>query len=396
MKLRAIAMFGLCAWALSSAPVIAQTSFKVGETEVQAHGSIQQGFVWSDHNNFLTMPTTTGSGEMTDGSFNLSSQLTKKLRVGAQVYGRNIGQLGNGQVQFDWAFADFRVNDAIGVRGGKVKTALGLFNDTQDMEFLYTWAMLPQGVYPLDLRSVTIAHVGADIYGTIKLGGAGRLAYTAYAGKVGDDTRGGYRYGVEDSGYTFTAPIESDVYGGDARWQAPIEGLTIGYSFNSSKSDLALQVPAYGNLPVQVDLPVWRRQAFFGDFQTNGLRLSAEYRAEYQETTTSMSPDVTERPSAGWFAAASYRINDKLEVGTYHTRFVPDTNLPKAPKDNHIYDTAISARFDITSFWHVKAEGHFTDGTGNTLYARGFYARNNPTGMTSSTNMFVLRTGVVF
>ena len=52
---------------------------------------------------------------------------------------------------------------------GIVKTVLGLYNDTQDMEFLHTWAILPQSMYPLDLRSSTIAHVGADFYGDISL-----------------------------------------------------------------------------------------------------------------------------------------------------------------------------------------------------------------------------------
>jgi len=35
-----------------------------------------------------------------------------------------------------------------GVRGGKVKTVIGLSNDTQDYEFLNTFALLPQSVYP--------------------------------------------------------------------------------------------------------------------------------------------------------------------------------------------------------------------------------------------------------
>src|SRR5262245_45705803 len=106
------------------APASAQTSFTFGAAEVQLHGSIQQGFAWSDTNNFLTMPTTSGSGEMTDGAFNASFNLGKKLRAGAQVYSRNIGDLGNGGVQLDWGFVDYRFHPAFGVRGGKIKTAL--------------------------------------------------------------------------------------------------------------------------------------------------------------------------------------------------------------------------------------------------------------------------------
>jgi hypothetical protein len=110
------------ALAMASTSAFAQSSFKVGEKEVQVHGSIQQGFVFSTGNNFLTMNTRDGSAAMTDGAFNLGSQLTPKLRVGAQIYSRNIGQLGNGALQVDWAFADYKFNSAFGVRAGKVKS----------------------------------------------------------------------------------------------------------------------------------------------------------------------------------------------------------------------------------------------------------------------------------
>ena len=62
----------------------------------------------------------------------------------------------------DWAEIDCHFRDWLGVRAGKIETLLGLFNDSQDQEFLYTWALLPQGVYPLDLRELTNANTGGD------------------------------------------------------------------------------------------------------------------------------------------------------------------------------------------------------------------------------------------
>ena len=141
----------------------AQFDFSVDGKTVQMHSFAQQGFALSNENNFLSMDTSGGSFAMTDGGINASVALTDKFRVGAQVYARNIGQLGDYHVQLDWAYGDYKFKDWFGVRGGKIKTALGLFNDIQDNEFLQTWALLPQGVYPLDLRSNTIAHTGARL-----------------------------------------------------------------------------------------------------------------------------------------------------------------------------------------------------------------------------------------
>ena len=77
----------------------------------------------------------------------------------------------------------------LGVRAGKVKTALGLYNDTQDMDFLHTWALLPQGIYPTDLRSHYIAHTGGDMYGAIPTEESpASWIYTAYGGIVPSTT----------------------------------------------------------------------------------------------------------------------------------------------------------------------------------------------------------------
>jgi len=388
---------GLAALALSlSASSSMAQSFKIGDKEVQVHGSLQQGFGLTNDNNVLTMNTTRGSVEMTDAAVNVSSSPTRKLRLGAQLYVRNIGQLGNGALQLDWAFADYKFTDALGVRAGKIKTVLGLFTDTQDMEFLYTWALLPQGIYPLDLRSITIAHVGGDVYGEVKLGKAGSLAYTAYAGFVQDDDRGGYRYGVQDAGLGFRAGVTSHGGGFDTRWTTPVNGLMTGYSFTQNKDSVDLVVEAY-RLNFNATTKPARRQAAYADYQASRLRLSGEVRRELTDTvlTPAVYAEAVTR-SASSFVAASYRLAKQFEVGSYYSHYVYDTALPSSNQDNHLFDTAVTGRVDLNRFWNVKVEGHFIDGNGSPTLARGFYRRDNISGFNAKTHMLVIRTGVNF
>ena len=403
---RAIRALAVLVAVACAAPAAAQ-SVKLAGREVQVHGSFQQAWVVTDGNNFLTMNSREGSGEFTDAAFNASTQVNKRLRVGAQAYSRNIGQLGNGQFQFDWAYADYRVHRAFGVRGGKMKTALGLFNDTQDMEFLHTWALLPQAVYPLDLRAVTIAHVGVDFYGTVGLKKAGSFQYTTYYGQVPDDEKGGYRYGVEDNGTLFTKGISSTAFGGDVRWTAPVEGLTVGYSLYQMAattqvviSQLSPSVPLRGQ-KIDVDIPRWRRRAAFGEYQHGRVHASAEWRREtsqqqYAFVSLPLPLQPLNRQQRGYFVSAAYRLNDKVEVGSYYSSYVADTLLDASLDNNHITGRAVTGRFDITSFWNVKVEGHFMDGYGNLTYARGFYRRSNTTGLSPETKMLVVRTGINF
>ncbi|HET8546454.1 MAG TPA: hypothetical protein VFL57_00545, partial [Bryobacteraceae bacterium] len=81
--------------------------FRVGGRNVQVHGFVSQGFAWSDNNNYLTMNTSKGDFVFTDGGANVSTQLTDQFRVGAQVYVRHIGELGEFRPMLDWAMADY-------------------------------------------------------------------------------------------------------------------------------------------------------------------------------------------------------------------------------------------------------------------------------------------------
>ena len=161
--------------------------FSLHGREVEVHGFASQGFVYTSTNNWLTMNSNQGSGAFTDFAINVSTNVTDRLRVGAQFYDRNLGQLGQYHPILDWAVADYRFRSWLGIRGGKVKTTLGLYTDSQDLDFLRTFALLPQSVYPTDLRDATIAHLGGDVYGNFSLGKSlGQFNYTAYAGRSTD------------------------------------------------------------------------------------------------------------------------------------------------------------------------------------------------------------------
>src|ERR1700690_396988 len=142
----------LACWCISQISSPAQ-DFKIFNRDIQIHGFFSQGYVFTVGNNWLTMTTNNyGSAGFTEMGLNASTALTDKLRVGAQVYDRNLGQLGQYHPSMDWGLLDYRAKPWFGVRIGKVKTTLGLYTDSQDLDFLRVFALLPQGVYPLDLR----------------------------------------------------------------------------------------------------------------------------------------------------------------------------------------------------------------------------------------------------
>ncbi len=405
-----------CLLFFASLPFSRAQEFKLFHRAVQVHGWLSQGFVYTDRNNWLTMDTSSGSGAMTDLGLNLSARITDHLRVGAQIYDRNLGQLGQWHPSLDWAVADYRFKSWFGVRGGKVKTVLGLYNDTQDQDFLRTFALLPQSVYPIDLRDTTIAHVGGDVYGSVPLSNHfGIVSYTAFAGHRSDSIHSGYEY-LTSAYNLYYSRYGGLQYGGDLRWNTPLKGLLIGASrINGDVSgEGTFAGPTDEGIVVTPESDRskadWTNQ-FFGQYIAGNLQVDGEYRRfvhDEQFTAIGQTVLTTATDTRGWYLSGAYRVMKRLTLGAYYSHYTvhsiaggpygplfpaqTDSDLPA----NHIYDKVIAARFDLKKFWNVKVEGHFMDGYAGGSYPEGFYPQVNPQGFDPNTNALVIRTGFNF
>jgi len=389
--------------------------FKVFDRQVQIHGFASQGFIYTGDNNWLTMHTSQGSGAFTDFGANASMQVTDNLRIGAQVYDHNIGNLGEWHPILDWAFADYRFKPWFGIRGGKVKTVVGLYNDTQDYEFLNTFALLPQSVYPLDMHDANIAHMGGDVYGAVPLGRRlGTLSYTVYGGERFDNYYGGYPYALRKS----LVPINltsngGPQYGADLRWQTPIPGLLAGISRMNEQDDgkgtfVPFWNPSVGQTAYWESTRHYWLNQYYGQYSKGRLHLDSEYRRTYIDAVGFNGTSPVQFDVRGWYVAGSYRVAKRLQLGSYYSHYamtahyagilglVEPSRTDTSRPENHIYDKVVSARIDLNRFWNVKVEGHFMDGYGDGPYPDGFYPGDNPTGFKPNTNALVVRTGLSF
>lgn len=400
--------------------------FKALGRTIQVHGFATQGFLHSSSNNFLTMDTNSGSFALTDFGANVSTELTDKIHIGAQVYDRNVGHLGSWRPSLDWAVADYKYKSWLEFRGGQVKTTLGLFTDTQDLEFLYTWALLPQAVYPVDLRGENIAHIGGDVTGRVKVKKLGSFAYTAFGGKQPSDMRGGFVFGIDSPPTTPVAKGHMTTlnsyggtsFGGDLRWQTPVKGLLVGSSFIAK--DLTTKgINNYWNTQlVFVPSPYAKytkadhTTGVYSEYTFRNFRFDGEYRRQQRETSTVQSKFSCTTKGVCTFAApssspssydyrygyvaASYRFTKWFEAGSYNSRYIAAAGTNWDLPTNHIYDQAVTGKFDINRFVDLKVEGHFMSGNGGAKVDRGFYPGLNAKGYANVTDMLVVRTGFHF
>jgi hypothetical protein len=359
-------------------------------SEIDVHGYLSQGFMISNKNNFLA-DTERGTFQFNELGINFSTELTDKLRVGIQVAARDLGDLGNDKVIIDWAYADYRWRDWLGIRVGKIKLPIGFYNKTRDLDMLRIFILLPQGIYWEAYRDASTSMRGISAYGEIPLKGLGDISYQVLAGTKDIEKDGGTTKGVEggtmvkvekyDVGKTFFLAII---------WETPLQGLRIGLSRENS------QMKTYGALtadiidpgggppqpiiiaekgmPVTIDAPGITRTVYSIEYTWKNLVLAAEYRQDNFITTTGvpgLEPEEMEIVPESFYGSASCRFSDWFEAGIYYSLHYKDPNDrdgTKTPYDPFFRafqkDTCLALRFDLNDHWIVKLEGHLMDGTG--------------------------------
>ncbi|MGD1106852.1 MAG: hypothetical protein ABR865_07385 [Terracidiphilus sp.] len=374
--------------------------FNVFNRSVQVHGFATQGYVKTNDNNWLTMNTSGGgAGTFTDMGFNMGMEINSKLRIGGQFYDRRLGKLGDWEPLMDWAMVDYHPKPWLGFRVSKVKTVLGLFTDSQDMDFANTFALLPQSIYPIDLRDATIAHEGGDIYGRERLSRKlGSIAYTAYGGRRADNMHSGYPYMLDGYGITLTS-YGGPVYGGDFRWLTSVHGLKVGISrLNEQITGRGTAVGFINGPYVEYSKHDWTNQ-YYGQLAKDKFHAESEYKRYYRDQVVFNGLIEAQTDVRGWYVSGGYRINKWLEAGSYYSHymiFAPGGGLAPTPDSEFDHDKVVTAKFTIKQYTTVKVEGHFMAGNGSYEYPDGFYTNVNPNGIAANTNALVVRTGFSF
>ncbi|MCX6956217.1 MAG: hypothetical protein NTV51_29130 [Verrucomicrobia bacterium] len=332
---------------------------------IQFGGFASQGYlVNTGHNDYL--------GETSDGTFDFreyaanASWSTGKLRLGAQAFGQKLGPYGGDAIKLDWAVVDYQAAQWAGVRVGRVKMPLGLYNEALDLDSVRPYVLLPQSVYDARLRDFNAAFNGGMLYGNVSLKKFGTIDYRAFYGDIPISLSSGaadfYNTGLNAT----TLKMKMDhVIGGTLFWNTPVAGLRTGYSYSE-----------FDHLAIT-------RNAFFGPTATTYVKQADAYKrqlasVEYthgdwifatefgrEDATFVLTPfaAVTIRPAKikYGYVAASRRVNKWLELGTYfsYSQEKQATNalLRQA-------DYALSAKFDLNEHLIFKVEGHRLNGAG--------------------------------
>lgn len=352
--------------------------------KLEVHGFLSQGFLKSNGNNLIPRAKD-GTFELNEIGVNFTTQLSPKLRLGMQLMSRDFGETDNNKVKLDWAVADYRWQDYMGFRAGRLKMPMGMYSETRDIDACRTSILLPiNNIYHENWRELMGYINGVGAYGNINTDTLGTFSYNALYGYTTFDSTDGATSQVARSKTSLGTldKIYSD-YSIFTRvdWYVPfLDGLKLGASYGQFQYNHDYIQPDTGST-----LPIARGKTTNGatyNWRFNDLRtktVSAEYTygdlvvfGEWM--TTELTNELLSLDQRNWWAGASYRVNDWFQIGGYHSAcYYISAN--RADPSKRTYDNALSLRFDVHPNWIVKAECHYVDGTKdmNALYNTSGY-----------------------
>lgn len=353
---------------------------------VDVHGFVSQGYLLTSENNFVqdTRPGTLAFNEV---GLNMGSQVNDRLRVGAQIFAYDLGNYGNNEVIIDWAYGDYRHTDLLGIRLGRYKLPVGLYNEMLDLDLAFTSVLLPQAVYDARYREMFGGLNGVQLYGLLSLGDAGSLEYQGYVGTTNIDSDGylADQFQQGSQGFDAVERLDFGTSGGvNLNYRPLLQGLRLNaYLLYAHKLNVhGTMAPAPG---VNLEVTSSSSGFFLGgagfEYSAERLTLAGEYRITYADVDIDidtaplgggMVREEQKVRSDGAYLLAAYRLNEAWEVGSYYGVFWGNRNDRNGDKFAALgqdrsrawqRDLALTVRWDVNEAWIVKVEGHYIDGT---------------------------------
>ncbi len=386
-----ISLCGIFGMALATAE---ETNW-VDQLNLETHGFASFGYLDTSHNNWLGQ-TRDGTAEFWEVGANVIARPMDRLRIGAQVFARDLVKYDNGNPTLDWAYADYRLMDAIGIQAGRFKLPLGLYNESLDIDAARTSIFLAPSVYALRSRDLYISTDGAKIYGLCDLNSAGSFEYAAFVGAKEFSTKDGFatyisELGVGDKIHEMRINY---VAGGMCHWHTPIAGL--GFRVSGVYAD-DFYVDAYDTVNVQdteTHADYWSGYVSL-IYEMPSITLVTEYLRLRGRGETLYSPGIPgfgnrieiRDNTEGAYISATWHVKPWLEFyGALEGAWV-DANDRDGTR---AYSWIVAANVMPLQHWSLKLEYRDTYGT------MGIYPSDNTGGIAYHWQVLALKTTVDF
>jgi hypothetical protein len=384
--------FNLLAIAAFLGPVVWASEDPFAGLNLETHGYVSFGWLKSWENNWHG-ETLDGTSEFYEAAANVIARPFDRVRLGAQLFVRDLGVYGNGAVELDWAYADWRATDALGIQVGRVKFPYGLFNETLDVDAARSSVFLPRSLYPTRAREILLATDGAKAYGSLD-----SLDWAVYAGQRQLQEDGDF---ASYFAYVFRLQAISDIgsdllLGGMVHWNTPVSGLATRLSLVWLSGFHLSGTSAVAPVTLDLEIPDWYGLVASLLYERGDTTVAMEYIRYYADryvTTTPIGGGPTTRVTDrfrddGLYLSATWHALPWLDLyGALEGQWNEPTDRWG---DQYVQSAVMALALMPTRHWTLKAEFRLSHGTADVD------TRLNPDGIADDWQVLALKTTVDF
>lgn len=341
--------------------------------DYQVHGFASQAYLVSEGNNFFG-DSTNGSHDFYEAAVNGSVVLGRGLLASAQVMVRDAGLTDTGKPRLDYALLDWNalqgVNSSAGIRIGRVKNAMGLFNDTRDVIFARPGILLPQSVYydGAGLRGIFFSSDGAQLYGSTT-SGRHEISLNVNGALDRDFTHKEREVLLGGAGF---GPPPDDIHVRDLAFAQLMDSYNGGrWTFGLSHARARLVVDPSASFPIDAEL---KARLYVASLRYNAERFSvtSEYMYTRSETRSRALGD-TAGASDGGYVQVDVRLTPHWSTyARYDATFIDADDrdgsqaeaLGEDRDSRFAHDLMLGASWKPHPSWGFWAEVHRIYGTG--------------------------------
>lgn len=365
-------------------------SLHAQEDAVNIHGFISQGYIKTTRNSIIA-DSEDGTFQYNEMGINFGHQPLEKLYISLQFFARDLGSVGNDEIQLDYALADYRVKDWLGIRAGRMKNPMGIYSEYRDVDMLRTCIVLPISVYDENLRDSQTYANGIGIYGDINTDRFGSFSYQALIGgnNIASDSAAGVSLGRD---IFEVASVEMDtIYSYSLQYSDPAGYLKLGgtafftdLSLKGESLDLLVLYGAPLGSPVNLGVNNIEIYTSGAELTYKNFKLTYEFKYTKARNYTMMleaapagSPPVANIhiDQIGRYIMLDYQFNEMITAGVYHEVYYPyrrdkSGNNPGPGTlsiEHFMKKWAFSSKINFNANWLLKLEAHYMDGVGGVL-----------------------------
>ncbi len=372
-------------------------SEEVKALDINVHGLLAQGFIYTDTYNYLVSDSLNGSYQFNEAAINFTTDIDK-LSLGLQLMSKDLGDLYNNEIRLDWARASYLFNTGFKLNCGRIKIGMGLYGEARDLDSS-TFIILPQGVYNKNIEEYYVSMNGIGFSGFADTDFMGSFSYFAQTGLKQFELDGGiaklYR-GDLPPGVEFLSIDSDQLHNAGLVWETPLPGLRFAYYVNYT--DLKVQATNFDVGIVFNDVILdsyycltetrsieftWNDLVIAAELWTNRLKTESTFQEAFDPfgnpATDPFGNPIRDfrdeiRNMEGYYVSISYGISDKWAVATAYSVIYPFVNDRDGARriangtigyDHQAWqkDLTLAVRYDVTNNWNVKVEYHHIDGT---------------------------------